>query len=257
LAGPADNGKLTLMNSGKIPNNDTAGKKQGNRTVSPVTIRPFTGSDVDFVISGQLALYKSEYGFTSDIWKAYLTDGVQTFVKYFDPENDCMYILEYRGIPSGCVAITHAGAATAQLRFFFSWNLQCEDAASGTCSWTGLLIFVKRSATSGYFYGLSVRLWLHDICIAAGDSGLRTRTKIPTGVKKFWKNGGIWHYKFFNGFFWVYRSDLHFVSLASPSPAAVPLASPARPQPRRRKKFGCWGHEGKIPRGNPDSVSCV
>jgi GNAT superfamily N-acetyltransferase len=107
------------MNSGKIPNNDTAGKKQGNRTVSPVTIRPFTGSDVDFVISGQLALYKSEYGFTSDIWKAYLTDGVQTFVKYFDPENDCMYILEYRGIPSGCVAITHAGAATAQLRFFF------------------------------------------------------------------------------------------------------------------------------------------
>ena len=71
----ADNGTLTLMNAGKIPDPDTTGKKQGDRTVSPVTLRPFTGSDVDFVISRQLALYKSEYGFTSDIWKAYLTDG--------------------------------------------------------------------------------------------------------------------------------------------------------------------------------------
>ena len=107
------------MNAGKIPNPDHAGKKQGDRTVFPVTLRPFTGSDVDFVISRQLELYKSEYGFTSDIWKAYLAGGVRTFVNYFDPEKDCMYILENEGIPAGCVAITHAGAATAQVRFFF------------------------------------------------------------------------------------------------------------------------------------------
>jgi GNAT superfamily N-acetyltransferase len=119
LAGPADNGKLTLMNSGKIPYPDNAGKKQGDRTVSPFTIRPFTGSDMDFVLSRQLTLYKSEYGFTSDVWKAYLTDGVQTFVTSFDPEKDCMYILENGGISLGCVAITHTDAATAQLRFFF------------------------------------------------------------------------------------------------------------------------------------------
>ncbi len=30
-----------------------------------------------------------------------------------------MYILENEGVPSGCVAVTHAGEATAQLRFFF------------------------------------------------------------------------------------------------------------------------------------------
>jgi len=107
------------MNSGKIPNKDNAGKKQGDRTVSPITIRQFTGSDVDFVISRQLAWYKSEYGFTSEIWKEYLTDGVHMFVKNFDPLKDCMYILENEGIPSGCVAIMHTSATTAQLRFFF------------------------------------------------------------------------------------------------------------------------------------------
>ncbi|WP_321507529.1 GNAT family N-acetyltransferase [uncultured Methanoregula sp.] len=107
------------MNAKKILNPVTAGKKQGARTISPVTIRPFTVSDVDFVISRQLALYKSEYGFTSEIWNVYLTDGVHTFVKYFDPERDCMYILENEGVPSGCVAIAHMGTATAQLRFFF------------------------------------------------------------------------------------------------------------------------------------------
>lgn len=107
------------MTAGKFPCPDSAGKTPGEHTVSPVRIRPFTGPDVDFVISRQLALYKSEYGFTSEIWNAYLTGGVRTFVNDFDPGKDCMYILENRGIPSGCVAITHAGAATAQLRFFF------------------------------------------------------------------------------------------------------------------------------------------
>jgi GNAT superfamily N-acetyltransferase len=107
------------MNPGKITGTDTAGTKPDDRTVSPVTIRPFTVADLDFVLSRQLALYKSEYGFTSDVWNAYLTEGVQTFVTCFDPEKDCMYILEDRGIPSGCVAVTHTDAATAQVRFFF------------------------------------------------------------------------------------------------------------------------------------------
>ena len=97
----------------------TAAKKQGARPISPVTVRPYIDSDVDFVISRQMALYKSEYGFTSETWKTYLTDAVHMFVQHFDPERDCMYILENAGVPSGCVAITHADAATAQLRFFF------------------------------------------------------------------------------------------------------------------------------------------
>ena len=83
------------------------------------TIRPFIPTDLGFVISRQLALYESEYGFTSEIWKNYLTGGVYDLVRRFDDEKDCMYILENDGVPSGCIAITHLDGTTAQLRFFF------------------------------------------------------------------------------------------------------------------------------------------
>jgi GNAT superfamily N-acetyltransferase len=84
-----------------------------------ITIRPFRETDLGFVISGQLALYAAEYRFTSDIWKAYLTGGVTDFIKLFDSGRDCMYIAENDGVPCGCIAITHADDATAQLRFYF------------------------------------------------------------------------------------------------------------------------------------------
>ena len=84
-----------------------------------ITIRSFRESDVDFVISRQLVLYESEYGFTSEIWRAYLADGVHNFVNQFDNDRNSMYILEHNGVPSGCVAIAHVDGATAQLRFFF------------------------------------------------------------------------------------------------------------------------------------------
>ena len=103
----------------KIHDTRTAPEKHGDRATPTITIRPFTASDVDFVISRQLALYKSEYGFTSEIWNAYLTEGVHNFVNHFDPGRDCMNILENEGVPVGCIAITHVDTATAQLRFFF------------------------------------------------------------------------------------------------------------------------------------------
>ena len=119
--GKPGEGTGTFLPAGAAPANgaDRAGKKQGDRPVLRVTLRPFTGSDVDFVISRQLALYKSEYGFDSVTWKAYLTGGVRAFVEQFDPARDCMLICEHDGRPAGCIAITHADAATAQLRFFF------------------------------------------------------------------------------------------------------------------------------------------
>lgn len=83
------------------------------------TIRPFRETDVDYVISRQLELYEAECGLTSEIWKAYLTGGVNSFVDRFDHDRDCMYILENHGAPSGCIAIMHVDEATAQLRFFF------------------------------------------------------------------------------------------------------------------------------------------
>jgi GNAT superfamily N-acetyltransferase len=94
-------------------------KEHVTKADSGITIRPFRETDLNFVISRQLALYASEYGFTSDIWKTYLTGGVQDFFRLFDGEQDCMYILENNAVPCGCIAIAYAGDATAQLRFYF------------------------------------------------------------------------------------------------------------------------------------------
>jgi len=84
-----------------------------------IVIRPFVLEDVDFVISGQLNLYEVEHGFTSEIWKSYLMNGVNDLLNQFDNEKDCIYILEYNGIPSGCAAITHLDEVSAKFRFFF------------------------------------------------------------------------------------------------------------------------------------------
>jgi GNAT superfamily N-acetyltransferase len=94
-------------------------KEHTARATLNTAIRPFRLNDMDFVISRQLALYEREYGFTSEIWRAYLTDGVRNFVNQFDSKRDCMYILDNNGVPLGCIAITHVDEATAQLRFFF------------------------------------------------------------------------------------------------------------------------------------------
>ena len=82
-------------------------------------LRPFRKSDLGYVIRGQLALYAAEYGFTSEIWIAYLTGGVRDFSENFDRARDCMYIAEHNRIPCGGIAITHADDGTAQLRFYF------------------------------------------------------------------------------------------------------------------------------------------
>jgi GNAT superfamily N-acetyltransferase len=84
-----------------------------------IVIRPFTSKDVDFIVYGQLELYETEHGFTSDIWKEYIYDGVHDLVNQFDDEKDCINILEYEGVPSGCAAIKHVDEMTAKFRFFF------------------------------------------------------------------------------------------------------------------------------------------
>ena len=89
------------------------------KTSRDISLRPFCEPDLDFVITGQLALYAAEYGFTSSVWNEYLTSGVREFAERFDSGRDCMYIAECRQVPCGCIAITHTGNATGQLRFFF------------------------------------------------------------------------------------------------------------------------------------------
>lgn len=84
-----------------------------------ITIRNFTSLDLDFVVSGHLKLYDEEYGFNTEIWKQYIKNGVFDFSNQFNEDKDCMYILDYHGVPSGCAAIKHIDVATSQFRFFF------------------------------------------------------------------------------------------------------------------------------------------
>ncbi len=93
--------------------------RQSLTKASAMHIRPFAKTDLPFVISRQIELYETEYGFTTDTWKKYVTNAVLEFYDRFAEAKDCMYILEYKGAPSGCIAVTHAQEHTAQLRFFF------------------------------------------------------------------------------------------------------------------------------------------
>ncbi len=85
---------------------------------SDIDIRSFTKKDIEFVIRRHIEMYNKEYDLTSDIWKNYVKEGVQLFADNFNPDKDCMYMIDYKDAPSGCIAITHASAQTAQLRFF-------------------------------------------------------------------------------------------------------------------------------------------
>lgn len=94
-------------------------KKYFTRATKDIKIRSYQEPDIAYVIDRQLSLYESERHFTTEIWKNYLTQGVLSLVERFDPEKDCMLILECNGSASGCVAITHTEDGTAQLRYFF------------------------------------------------------------------------------------------------------------------------------------------
>lgn len=94
-------------------------KKYFSRATKAITIRPYREEDIAYVIDRQLSLYESERHFTTEVWKNYLTQGVIALVEKFDPEKDCMLILECDKSPAGCVAVTHTEENFAQLRYFF------------------------------------------------------------------------------------------------------------------------------------------
>lgn len=109
-------------------------KKYFTKATKNLKIRPYREQDIAYVIDRQLSLYESERQFTTEIWKKYLTQGVISLIEKFDPEKDCMLILECDGNASGCIAITHTDNNIAQLRYFF-----LEPELRGLGAGTGLL----------------------------------------------------------------------------------------------------------------------
>lgn len=82
-----------------------------------ITIRPFTQRDIEYVISRHKTLYYAERHL-SGTFSAYVDKIVYDFVENFDPETDCLNILECNGVPAGSIAIAKVDEMTAQLRFF-------------------------------------------------------------------------------------------------------------------------------------------
>lgn len=82
-----------------------------------ITIRPFKQSDIEYVISRHKTLYYAERHL-SGTFSDYVDAIVYEFVEQFNPETDCLNILECNGVPAGSIAIKKAGESIAQLRFF-------------------------------------------------------------------------------------------------------------------------------------------
>ena len=82
-----------------------------------ITIRPYTQSDIEYVISRHKTLYYAERHL-SGTFSSYVDEIVYRFVDNFDPGTDCLKILECNGVPAGSIAIARVDDDTAQLRFF-------------------------------------------------------------------------------------------------------------------------------------------
>ena len=111
--------KLNIEDCEKLLNGIRTVKRYFTKATKNIKIRPYEERDISYVIDRQLSLYESERQFTTEIWKKYLTQGVISLIENFNPDKDCMLILECDGNASGCIAITHTEESVAQLRYFF------------------------------------------------------------------------------------------------------------------------------------------
>lgn len=82
-----------------------------------ITIRPFTQSDIEYVISRHKTLYYAERHL-SGTFSEYVDKIVYSFVNKYNEKTDCLKILECNGVPAGSIAIAKVDENTAQLRFF-------------------------------------------------------------------------------------------------------------------------------------------
>ena len=111
--------KLNVEDCEKLLNGIRTVKRYFTKATKNIKIRPYEKRDISYVIDRQLSLYESERQFTTEIWKKYLTQGVISLIENFNPDKDCLLILECDGNASGCIAITHTEESVAQLRYFF------------------------------------------------------------------------------------------------------------------------------------------
>ncbi len=88
-----------------------------SNAVSPIIIRNFIKSDIDYVIMRHQDLYEKEYGLSS-VFRSYVEKNVHYFYEHFDDQKECMLIAELDGHPVGSIVIVKVDDKIAQLRYF-------------------------------------------------------------------------------------------------------------------------------------------
>lgn len=142
--------KLDTKDCEKLIDSIRIVKKCFLKATKDIKIRPYQEQDITYIIDRQLSLYESERQFTTEVWKNYLTQGVISLVDKFDPDKDCMFILECDGNASGCIAITHTENNTAQLRYFFL-EPELRGLGAGTTLLNAALDFCRQKKYSHVF----------------------------------------------------------------------------------------------------------
>lgn len=85
--------------------------------LSPISIRTFKPSDIDYIVARHRALYEIEYGFTQE-FSDYVEKYAKKFMEHHDENHETIWIAEEKGSPVGVIAIVKADNTTAQLRWF-------------------------------------------------------------------------------------------------------------------------------------------
>ena len=98
-----------------------------------IRIRSFMQSDIEYVISRHKTLYYAERHL-SGTFSAYVDKIVYSFVHQFNPQTDCLNILECNGAPAGSLPLQKQMTKLHSF-VFLCWNRKCGSVGLETGLW--------------------------------------------------------------------------------------------------------------------------
>ena len=113
-----------------------------------ITIRPFTQSDIEYVISRHKTLYYAERHL-SGTFSSYVDEIVYRFVDKFNAQTDCLKILECNGVPPE-VLLLQRSIHKQHSFVFLCLNQKCDSVDMATVLWIWHLIFAEKKDMRKY-----------------------------------------------------------------------------------------------------------
>jgi GNAT superfamily N-acetyltransferase len=126
-----------------------------------ITIRPQRAGDLGWVLQRHAVIYKVEFGY-SNLFEAYVCEGLANFVTNYNPKTDGLWIGEAASRRTGSVAVQHVSNPPhwAQLRWFLV-EKHARREGLGSRLLTTAIAFCKKARYEGVF------LWTVNDLIAA------------------------------------------------------------------------------------------